>query len=149
MKRLISVITAAALMFGMCGCNVNRDTKEESDALISFTDDDGRKIELDKPAERIISLYSAHTENLYYLDAQSTLIGGYKTCIYPPEAAFLDMYDYSADPEAVIAAAPDVVLIRPFISRKAPDFVNAIEKAGITVVSLYPDSLDKSEAKRS
>ena len=81
MKRLISVITAAALMFGMCGCNVNRDTKEESDALISFTDDDGRKIELDKPAERIISLYSAHTENLYYLDAQSTLIGGYKTWI--------------------------------------------------------------------
>lgn len=143
MKRLISVITAAALMFGMCGCNTNRDTKEESDALISFTDDDGRKIELDKPAERIISLYSAHTENLYYLDAQSTLIGGYKTCIYPPEAAFLDMYDYSADPEAVIAAAPDVVLIRPFISRKAPDFVNAIEKAGITVVSLYPDSLDE------
>lgn len=109
---------------------------------ISFEDDEGRQISLSAPAERIIVLYGAHAENLYALGAQERIIGAHSTAVYPPAAAFLPRYDYSADPEYIIAANPDVVLIRPWITRKVPDFVSAIEKAGITVVSLFPDTLD-------
>ncbi len=138
-KGLILLIIIGLL----CGCGGGTSsTAPVKDSKISFTDDEGLEINLEKPAERIISLYSAHTENIYSLGGENRLIGGYKTCTYPPEAAFLPMYDYNGDPEAVIGAEPDVVIIRPFIRTKAPDFVKALENAGITVVSLYPDSFE-------
>ena len=107
-----------------------------------FVDDDGREIFVDKPYERIISLYSAHTENLYVLGAGDALIGAHSTSTFPPEAAQLPQFDYNADPEYIIAANPDLVLIRPFISRRNPEFVEALELAGIDVVSMLPESLD-------
>jgi hypothetical protein len=90
----------------------------------------------------IISLYSAHTENLYALGAGQWLIGAHSTSTYPAEAAALPRFDYNGDPEALIAAEPDLVLIRPNIARKAPDFISALEKAGVLVVSLYPDNFE-------
>lgn len=113
---------------------------------IQFTDDDGREIALDAPCSRIISLYSAHSENLYSLGAGDRLIGGADTSIYPPETRLLPVFDYDADPETVIAADPDLVLIRPFITRRAPEFVQALESAGITVVSLYPERYEDFDA---
>lgn len=112
-------------------------------AAIQFTDDDGREIKLDAPCSRIISLYSAHTENLYEIGAGDKLIGVYNSSIYPPEVTSLPSYDYKGDPEQVIAAQPDLVLILPLISRKAPDYVAQIERAGIPVVSLYADNYDE------
>ncbi len=145
MRKIVCALIFA-LAF-LCGCTNNSQqsaaTETETAAAISFVDDDGCTINMDKPAEKIISLYSAHTENLYYLGVGDKVIGGYKTCVYPPEAAFLPKYDYSGDPEEIIAADPDLVLIRPFITRKNPDFVQALKTAGINVVSLYPDEYDK------
>lgn len=115
----------------------------QAEASIHFTDDDGVVIDLDAPCEAIVSLYSAHTENLFALGAGDKVIGGHTTCIYPPEAAFLPVYDYNGDVEQVIAAAPDLVLIRPFIRSKVPDYVKQLEAAGILVVSLYPDSFEE------
>ncbi|WMJ85162.1 ABC transporter substrate-binding protein [Oscillospiraceae bacterium LTW-04] len=112
-------------------------------SAIQFTDDDGREIKLDAPCSRIISLYSAHTENLYEIGAGEKLIGVYTSSIYPPEVTFLPTYDYKGDPEQIIAAQPDLVLILPLISRKAPDYIAQIERAGIPVVSLYPDDYDE------
>jgi iron complex transport system substrate-binding protein len=109
---------------------------------ISVTDDEGNSVSFDKPFARIISLYSAHTENLFTLGAGGKLIGGHLTCDYPAEAKELPVFDYTGDPEYVIAAAPDLVLIRPFIRRHNPAYIDALEKAGIPVVSLYPETFD-------
>jgi iron complex transport system substrate-binding protein len=114
----------------------------DSKAAISFVDDDGKAVGLDGPRRRVISLYSAHTENLFALGAGEALIGGHTTCVYPPEAAAFAVYDYNGDPEYIIAAEPDLVLTRPFIRRHSPNYVAEIEKAGIPVVSLYAESLD-------
>lgn len=114
-----------------------------TEATIQFIDDDGREIRLDAPCDRIISLYSAHTENLYEIGAGDKIIGVYTGSIYPPEAALLPAFDYKGDPEQIIAAQPDLVLIRPFITRNAPDYIAQLESAGIPVVSLYPDSYDR------
>lgn len=110
--------------------------------VISFVDDDGRTVTFDKPFERIISFYSAHTENLYFLGAEDLLIGAHSTSTYPKDAAFLPRFDYDGDPEHVIAAEPDLVIVRPFISRRVPAFIEAMEMAGIQVVSMLPESLD-------
>ena len=151
MKHILKTFFISLLCLLLCACNSagtdsgadNSANSDKAKGEISFTDDDGIEISLDKPAERIISLYSAHTENLYYLGAGDRLIGAYKTSTFPPEAAFLERYDYNGDPETLIAAAPDLVIIRPFVRDKAPDYVRAIENAGITVVSLYPDRFDE------
>ena len=114
----------------------------EGRAAISFIDDDGRTVNLEGPGRRIISLYSAHTENLFSIGAGEALIGGHTTCVYPPEAASFAVYDYNGDPEYIIAAEPDLVLTRPFIRRHSPNYLAEIEKAGIPVVSLYAESLE-------
>ena len=118
------------------------DTTDARVGAIHFVDDMENTIELDQACEQIITLYSAHTENLYSLGVGDKIIGVNKTAIYPPDAATKLVYDYKSDPEKIIAADPDCLLIRPFINRKSPDFVAAIEKAGIPVISLYPDSFD-------
>ena len=143
-KKKLAILLSLIMIFSLVsmGCDNNDKIKDNDDAVISFIDDEGTKIGLDKPCERIISFYSAHTENLYTLGAGDKLIGNYKTGIYPAEAAKLEMYDYQSDPEKVIAANPDCVIIRPFITRKAPEFVEALKNAGITVVSLYPETRD-------
>lgn len=137
MKKYLPLIALALIALALCAPAL---------AQISFTDDDQNAIALDAPATRIISLYSAHTENLYALGAGDCLIGAHSTSTYPPEAAFLPRYDYNADPEYIIAAQPDLVLIRPFIARRNPEFVQALQKAGVTVVSLYPETLSGFDA---
>lgn len=106
----------------------------------SFVDSMGNTWEVTSPYQKVISLYSAHTENLYTIGAGDQLLGASATSIYPPEAAFLPRYDYRADPEPLIAANPDLVVIRPFINRNYNNYVKALKKAGIHVVSLYPDN---------
>ncbi len=113
------------------------DTREY---VIDFVDDSGRRVKMEKPASRIISLYSAHTENLFALELDAEIIGVGTSESYPVEFLDKKVYDYKSDPEKVIAADPDVVLIRPFIERKQPDFVEAIRQSGITVVSFYPET---------
>lgn len=143
-KSIFTFLLLFALTLTGCSAPSGENTQpKEKTALISFTDDDGRKVQLDKPCEKIISLYSAHTENLFILGAGDKIIGVYKTSIYPPEAALLPRFDYNGDPEAIIAAEPDLVLIRPFVSRKFPDFIDTLTSAGIPVVSLYPDNFEE------
>jgi len=122
---------------------INHIPTTNDDISIDFTDDSGYRIRMEKPADTIISLYSAHTENLFALGLDREIIGVGSSDIYPYEALSKEIYDYKSDPEKVIAARPDVVIIRPFIERHSPDFVKSLRRTGITVVSLYPDSFDE------
>ena len=117
-----------------------------SDHSIEIVDDSGYKIRMDRPATRIISLYSAHTENLFALDLADEVIGVGKSESYPRAALERPAYDYKADPEKVISAQPDLVVIRPFIERHNPGVVDALRRAGLTVVSLYPENSTEFES---
>ncbi len=108
-----------------------------------FTDKAGRKIHISKPFTRIISLYSAHTENLCFLGAADKLIGISKTDNYPAEILGRKKFSYREDPEKFIAMGPDLVLVRPMIERSHPQFVKKLEQAGITVISLQPSSVSE------
>ena len=139
---LVATLLLAGTLFGCTQTEISDAETQPTKAAIQFTDDDGRKISLDAPCTRIISLYSAHTENLFSLGVGNLIIGVHDTSIYPPETQKIPIYDYNDDPETIIAAEPDLVLIRPFITRKVPEFVQAIEMADIPVVSLYPEKFD-------
>jgi len=112
------------------------------DSQITITDDTDKTINLKKPAKRIISLYSAHTDNLYELGLKDSIIGIYKNDELPDINKNIEKLDYRGDPEKIIAMQPDLVFIRPFINRGYPDFVKSLENAGITIVSLYPESFN-------
>jgi iron complex transport system substrate-binding protein len=118
-------------------------SKATSEYPITFIDDVGKEITITGPAQRIISLYSAHTENLFSLGLDEEIIGVGRVDIYPPKTLEKKRYDYRSDPEKTIAAEPDLVIIRPFIKRSHPEFIDALEKAGLHVVALYPDTFEK------
>lgn len=107
----------------------------------SFTDASGRNIEISTPFKRIISLYAGHTENLFRLGLNDEIIGVSGSEDYPDAALKKPVFDYRIDSEHILAAKPDLVLIRPMIERSAPDLVAKLEKAGIKVVSLQPSGI--------
>lgn len=135
-RKITAIAAAAITALSVSGCKGKNDAK-----IVEFTDDTGKKIELKDYPQTIISLDAAHTENLYYLDAKHVLSGSVPT-VFPPEAAELTRY-FIDDTDAIIKAKPDAVLITPSIASSLPDKVKAMEDADITVIALYPETLDE------
>ncbi len=108
----------------------------------TLVDADGRSVNFSRPFCRIISLYPAHTENLFSLGLEEEIIGVSRNSVYPEAARNKDSFHYREDAEKFIAARPDLVLVRPMISRSYPQLIDQLEKAGITVVSLQPTSVE-------
>ena len=106
-------------------------------------DQSGRKIAAAKPYNRIISLYGAHTENLFSLGLDQEIIGVTRHESYPQQALTKPVFSYHDDPEKFLAARPDLVMVRPMIDRGYPQFVTRLEKSGITVVSLQPATVSE------
>lgn len=118
--------------------NESADVSDENNGpAVHFIDDMGEEFILEEYPERVISMYSVHTENIYSLGAEDKLIGVSTSVKYPEEATKLPQYSYRDDPEPVIAADPDVVIIRTMIARRYGDYVKALKDAGIPVVTLY------------
>jgi len=109
----------------------------------TVVDQSGRRIEVRKPFGRIISLYGAHTENLFALGCREQIVGVSPQEAYPPEAAQKPAFSYHDDPEKFLAARPDLVLVRPMIDRGHPQFVERLAKSGITVASLQPGTVQE------
>ncbi|MGC9196235.1 MAG: ABC transporter substrate-binding protein [Syntrophobacteraceae bacterium] len=105
------------------------------------TDQSGARIVVKKPFTRIISLYGAHTENLFSLGLDKEIIGVSPDEAFPPLALSKPVFSYHDDVEKFIAAKPDLVLVRPMIAIGYPNFVKALQQAGITVVSLQPRTI--------
>jgi iron complex transport system substrate-binding protein len=108
-----------------------------------ISDAAGRRIALTKPFKRIISLYGAHTENLFALGASPRLIGVTRNEDWPPEARHKPVYSYHDGLEKFLAAHPDLVLIRPMIDRGYRQLIHQLEGHGVTVVSLQPGTVDQ------
>jgi len=109
----------------------------------SFVDKGGRKIDLKHPFKRVISLYGAHTENLFYLGLDKEVIGVSRHENYPPRALEKPIFSYHDGPEKFLSARPDLVLIRPMIDRGYPGLIKMLEQSRITVVSLQPSTVEE------
>ncbi len=107
----------------------------------AVVDQNGRRILVEKKFSRIISLYGAHTENLFALGLNKEIIGVSRHEVFPPEAMKKAVFSYHDDPEKFLAVNPDLVLIRPMIDRGYPNLVARLEKSGITIASLQPGTV--------
>jgi len=107
-----------------------------------IVDQAGRKLTVYKPFERIISLYGAHTENLFNLGLDNEIIGVSRHETYPPQALQKPVFSYREDPEKFLAVRPDLVIIRPMIDRGYPQFVSMLEKNDIMIISLQPGNVE-------
>ena len=107
-----------------------------------IVDQAGRTLTVDNPFERIISLYGAHTENLFNLGLDSEIIGVSRHETYPSQALQKPVFSYRDDSEKFLAVYPDLVIIRPMIDRGYPQIVSMLEKNGITVISLQPGTVE-------
>lgn len=114
-----------------------------AETIKSLVDSSGQTVNIAKPFKRIISLYSAHTENLCSLGAVDQLVGIGSGDDYPPAVSGKPNFSYREDPEKFLAGQPDLVLVRPMIERSYPEFINKLRQAGITVVSLQPNTIDE------
>jgi iron complex transport system substrate-binding protein len=114
-----------------------------ADSVKSIIDSSGQTISVDKPFTRIISLYSAHTENLCSLGAEELLVGISRSDDYPPSITGKPRFSYREDPEKFIALQPDLVLVRPMIERSYPQFIDKLKQAGIVVISLQPNGVEE------
>ena len=140
MKKSLLLVGLVALLLALAGCGGAAEKKQQPNAAaITVSDDAGKTVTLAKPAKRIISLYAAHTENLLALGLDKEIIGVSRT---ETAAAMKNrpVFDYRADPEKILAAEPDLVLVRPFVRRAHPEFIQAMENAGVVVASFYPDT---------
>lgn len=109
----------------------------------TITDADGNTIQFDTSFTRIISLYPAHTENLVSLGLQDQLIGVTASDQKTPVLSEKQVFSYHDDPEKFIAAKPDLILIRPMISRAYPQLLSHLQQIGITVISLQPTTVNE------
>ncbi|MDZ7666776.1 MAG: ABC transporter substrate-binding protein [Desulfotignum sp.] len=107
-------------------------------ASFVIMDDKGRKIHVKQPFQRIVSLYGAHTENLFHLGLGPEIIGVSINDRFPPQVKDKQRFSFHDDAEKFVAARPDLVLIRPMIDNGYPALVRQLERYHITVVSLQP-----------
>jgi iron complex transport system substrate-binding protein len=110
-------------------------TTAVSAATITVTDSEKRTQVFSQPFQRIISLYPAHTTNLLDLGLKKEIIACGPSDTQLPE---LPRVQFQDDPERLLALKPDLVLIRPMISRSYPNLVRTLEKNNVRVVSLQP-----------
>ena len=108
---------------------------------LTLTDKKGRQIIFEKPFTRIISLYGAHTENLYQLGLEDVIVGVSINDTFPAQVDKKPKFSYHDDSEKFLAFMPDLVVIRPMIDNGYPKLMACLEKAGITVVSLQPSGI--------
>ena len=104
-------------------------------SAVTIADSEKKVLVFTKPFQRIISLYPAHTTNLLELGLKKEIIACGPSDTQLPK---LPRIQFKDDPERILALKPDLVLIRPMISRSYPNLVRILEKNNVRVVSLQP-----------
>jgi iron complex transport system substrate-binding protein len=135
---MITILLRAVVVILFLAPNLNA-----SDITSGLIDRSGNRIVVKTPFNRIISLYGAHSENLFSLGLDKEIIGVTKNESYPQRATTKPVFSYHDDAEKFIAARPDLVLIRPMIAHGYKNLVLKLQRAGITVVSLQPRTVDE------
>jgi iron complex transport system substrate-binding protein len=136
----LAITTACLALFGGVAACAGADFSIDGQTLVDAA---GRRMTISEPFQRIISLYGAHTENLFAMGAGPQLIGVTRNEDWPPEAKQKPVHSYHDDVEKFLAARPDLVLVRPMIDRGYRRLLDRLEANGITVVSLQPSTIEQ------
>lgn len=133
MKKTILLIFIFGLFFS---CKDSDSlSKETSDTNLEFTDYYNRKVKVKHNPETIISLSPGITEILFDLGVGNKIIGRTIFCNFPKEALQIEAIGGITDAnlERIIALRPQIVITSSMVRK---DFVENIEKAGISIICL-------------
>ena len=123
----------------VAGC-ADRPAPTEPAASVA-TDDLGREVAMDAPAERVLTLAPSLTEILFAAGGGATLVGASQADDYPQAVDTLPRYGtYPLDTEAVVALQPDLVLATDQVNN--PDDARALAAAGIPTYFFSFDAVD-------
>ena len=106
---------------------------------LTIVGDDGEKVILDKPPERIIAFDGAAVETLFTIDEGGRLVGTHRFVTFPPETENITKVGdaFNINLEKTVELKPDLFFI--FFDRFVPD----LRKLGIKVLYLKsPETLD-------
>jgi len=137
-KADTSILVGLLLLFALLTVSTPRSCLAQQ-----IVDQDGKQLTFTHPFQRIISLYPAHTENLAGLGLDREIIGISTADTYPSSVIDKPRFSDEDNAEKFIAAAPDLILIRPMISRAHPDLLKKLRQSGITIVSLQPTTIEQ------
>ncbi|NMM63130.1 ABC transporter substrate-binding protein [Clostridium sp. P21] len=152
MKKISKVLILLLIVFtfGACGktTTTTSTTSSDNSKKITVTDGLGRKIELSKPAEKVLSNYAVATQILCTLGEQNNILGPDGKAIQnplgysPKTGASKSSATKGANElnvEQVVAAKPDLVVIQ----KKSKQIVPNLEKANIKVFVVNAEGLDE------
>lgn len=107
---------------------------ESEEPNIVVTDMTGRKIELEKPAEKVVALTASNCEIIYALGAGDTVVGRGEYCDYPAEVLDVQAVQsgMNTNIEQIIALEPDVLFMSTMAQTE--EQVKQLENAGIAVI---------------
>lgn len=124
------ILLAGLLLLGQTGAQA-----------LELRDDLDRRVQLDKPAQRIVALAPHLVENLYAVGAGERIVATVSWSDYPPEARRIPRLgsDQALSVEAILAFKPDLVLL--WASGNGRDLLERLQALGLTVYASEPRSL--------
>lgn len=143
-KKILKVVLVFALVFSLTACTSPKKEAKKEDTKISLTDQAGRKVTLEKPAEKIVSGYYITTYACLSLQIDDKIVGLEKKAqtrpIYQlanPELLNLPQVGTmkGLDIEAIAKLKPDLVLI----PMKLKDTAQTLTDLGINVLVVNPE----------
>lgn len=144
---LVSLVLIVIVIIGIIVAQIPTLTTTTQKTVITVVDDRKKTVVIaNYPPQRIISIAPAITEILFALDLDDKVVGVTRYCDYPPKVKTMvkegkiTVIGGFADPniEKIVALKPDVVFAMHTLQLK---IVESLEKRGITVVFLDPNSI--------
>ncbi|TFZ40374.1 cobalamin-binding protein [Soehngenia longivitae] len=145
-KRSLYLLLALLIILGsISGCSSStspaEDNPQQVAETIEITDDFGKVITLEKPAEKIVSLAPSQTEILFAIGAGEKVVGVTTADDYPEEVKEIEKvggFD-GWNLEMIIALEPDLVIN---YGQGSEEDNKRFEEAGIVVASFLPETID-------
>lgn len=108
---------------------------------VAVTDDAGHRVELPRPAQRIVSLAPHLTEQLFAIGAGDRIVGTTEFADYPEAAKRIPRVAraHSVDLERVAGLQPDLIAV--WGSGYPPAVIEALRRLGVPVFVSEPKSL--------
>jgi iron complex transport system substrate-binding protein len=132
--------TFKALIF-LAGVAANH-AQAQAPAAITVTDDDGKAVTLQKPAQRVISLAPHVTELLFAAGGGSHVVGVVAYSDFPEEAKKIQQIgsNREVDIERIIALKPDLIVVWRHGSSERQ--IDMVRKLGVPLFHSEPKKLE-------
>jgi len=144
LRRIVRhVIRPALLVLLICaaaGCS--RPSHEEPSGRLLVTDDLGREVRFPGVPLRIVSLAPSLTESLYFLSADSLVVGVTTHCDYPSRVSSLPVVGdlLTPDVERILALQPDLVVMS--VEGNTHATFEKLIRVGLRIFVANPRSID-------